>query len=44
MQTAFDAVIPQVSMTAHLSGAGIGFATAMMLRHRLMVPARRADK
>ncbi len=35
MQTLFDALVPQVSMTAHLSGAGIGFALGMILSHRL---------
>jgi rhomboid protease GluP len=35
MQTLFDAVVPQVSMTAHLSGAVIGFLVTMMLRDRL---------
>ncbi|HEX7599728.1 MAG TPA: rhomboid family intramembrane serine protease [Polyangia bacterium] len=35
MQTAFDALIPQVSMTAHLSGAAIGFAIALLWRDRL---------
>jgi rhomboid protease GluP len=33
MQTVFDALIPQISMTAHLSGAVIGFAaTAVLLQ------------
>ncbi len=31
MQTVFDSVVPQVSMTAHLSGAVIGFAAAALL-------------
>ena len=35
MQTGFDALIPQVSMTAHLSGAAIGFAIALLWRDRL---------
>jgi len=35
MQTLFDALVPQVSMTAHLSGAGIGFALGMLLSDRL---------
>jgi rhomboid protease GluP len=35
MQTVFDAMVPEVSMTAHLSGALIGFATALLLRDRL---------
>lgn len=39
MQFLFDSVIPQVSMTAHLSGAVIGFAAAIFLRDRLTVPA-----
>jgi rhomboid protease GluP len=35
MQSVFDAVVPQVSMTAHLSGVAIGFALTMFLRDRL---------
>jgi rhomboid protease GluP len=35
IQTMFDAIIPQVSMTAHLSGALIGFATAILLPSNL---------
>jgi rhomboid protease GluP len=35
MQTVFDALVPQVSMAAHLSGAGIGFALGMLLSDRL---------
>jgi rhomboid protease GluP len=35
MQTAFDALVPQVSMTAHLSGTAIGFAAVMVLPDRL---------
>ena len=35
IQTIFDSVVPQVSMTAHLSGALIGFLLALLLRHRL---------
>ena len=35
MQTVFDAIVPQVSMTAHLSGALIGFGTTLFLRDRL---------
>ncbi|HPF15226.1 MAG: rhomboid family intramembrane serine protease [Planctomycetes bacterium] len=34
-QTVLDALIPQVSMTAHLAGVGIGFAIALLLRDRL---------
>lgn len=34
MQTVFDSVIPQVSMTAHLSGALIGFLSTLALRDR----------
>jgi rhomboid protease GluP len=34
MQTAFDFVIPQVSMTAHLSGALLGFTITLLLRDR----------
>ncbi|NLS91721.1 MAG: rhomboid family intramembrane serine protease [Planctomycetaceae bacterium] len=39
MQFLFDSAIPQVSMTAHLSGAFIGFAAAIFLRDRLTAPA-----
>ena len=35
LQCAFDALVPQVSMTAHVSGALIGFTAAMVLRDRL---------
>ena len=35
MQTVFDSMVPQVSMTAHLSGALIGFIVTMILRDRL---------
>ena len=35
LQTLFDSVVPQVSMTAHLSGAFIGFAATMVLRDRI---------
>ena len=35
MQTVFDFLVPHVSMTAHLSGAIIGFSAAMFLRDRL---------
>jgi rhomboid protease GluP len=38
LQVLFDSLIPQVSMTAHLSGALIGFAAAMLLRDRLSRP------
>jgi rhomboid protease GluP len=38
MQSAFDSLVPQVSMTAHLSGAFIGFAATMILRDRLRIP------
>jgi rhomboid protease GluP len=38
MQTLFDFVVPQVSMTAHLSGAVIGFAAVLVLRDRLRPP------
>jgi len=34
MQTAFDAMIPQVSMTAHLSGAIVGFLATLPLSNR----------
>jgi membrane associated rhomboid family serine protease len=39
MQTLFDSVIPHVSMTAHLSGAAIGFAATIFLCDRLTAPA-----
>ncbi len=35
MQSLFDLVVPQVSMTAHLSGAFIGFAVTLFLPDRL---------
>ena len=35
MQYVFDSVVPHVSMTAHLSGAFIGFLATMVLRDRL---------
>jgi rhomboid protease GluP len=35
LQSFLDAVIPQVSMVAHLSGVLIGAAMAMLFRHRL---------
>ncbi len=38
MQTLFDSVVPQVSMTAHLSGTVIGFAATMLLQHRFKSP------
>ncbi len=34
-QTFFDAMIPQISMTAHLSGAVTGFLFTLLLRDRL---------
>jgi rhomboid protease GluP len=43
MQTFFDSVVPQVSMTAHLSGALIGFAAALMLRDRLVATAPQSE-
>jgi rhomboid protease GluP len=36
MQTVFDAVIPQVSMTAHLSGALFGFVLALIIPNKLI--------
>ena len=36
MQAAFDSVVPQVSMAAHLSGAVIGFMATLLLSDRLM--------
>ncbi len=41
MQTVFDSMVPQVSMTAHLSGALIGFACTLILRDRLINVAPR---
>jgi rhomboid protease GluP len=40
MQTVFDALIPQVSMTAHLSGAVLGFIGTLLLRDKLVVAAQ----
>jgi rhomboid protease GluP len=34
-QTLFDAMVPEVSMTAHLSGLAIGFAAGIILPDRL---------
>ncbi|MDB6020984.1 MAG: hypothetical protein JWQ04_841, partial [Pedosphaera sp.] len=36
-QSAFDLIIPQISMTAHLSGVVIGFAATLALRDRLRI-------
>lgn len=36
MQTVFDALIPQVSMTAHLSGVVLGFLGTLLLRDKLV--------
>jgi len=36
MQTTFDSMVPQVSMTAHLSGVLIGFFVMLAFRDRLM--------
>ncbi len=38
MQSTFDSMVPQVSMTAHLSGALIGFVATLILRDRLKLP------
>ncbi len=38
MQTVFDSVVPQVSMTAHLSGALVGFIATLAIRDRLSRP------
>ena len=35
MQSIFDSLVPQVSMTGHLSGALIGFVAALLLRDQL---------
>ena len=40
LQCLFDSVVPHVSMTAHLSGAVIGFAATMLLGDRLGPPGR----
>ena len=42
MQCIFDSVVPQVSMTAHLSGALIGFAITLMLPDQLQPTTLRA--
>ena len=39
MQTTFDSLVPQVSMTAHLSGALIGFIATLALRQPRRQPA-----
>jgi rhomboid protease GluP len=39
IQTVFDALVPQISMAAHLSGTIIGFVAAMGLRDRLKTVA-----
>ncbi len=39
MQIAFDSFVPQVSMTAHLSGAFTGFVATLILRDRLSIPS-----
>ena len=41
MQTVFDSVVPKVSMTAHLSGAVLGFGIALLLPDRLR-PAQKS--
>ncbi|HEV8541227.1 MAG TPA: rhomboid family intramembrane serine protease [Verrucomicrobiae bacterium] len=40
LQTLLDAVIPQVSMAAHLSGAAIGCATGLLLPDKLVTKKR----
>jgi len=40
MQTIFDSMVPQVSMTGHLSGTIIGFAIALVLGDRLRAAAQ----
>jgi rhomboid protease GluP len=40
MQTVFDSLIPQVSMTAHLSGVMIGFVLTLLLRDKLGAASR----
>jgi rhomboid protease GluP len=44
IQTLFDSVVPQVSMTAHLSGAMIGFVITLWLRDRLAQPSGQAPR
>jgi rhomboid protease GluP len=39
MEVLFDSVVPHVSMTAHLSGAVIGFLATLLLQDRLRAPA-----
>jgi rhomboid protease GluP len=40
MQSVFDSVVPQVSMTAHLSGALIGMVATMILPDRLRISSK----
>jgi rhomboid protease GluP len=40
MQTVFDSMVPQVSMSAHLSGALIGFVVTLLLRDKLLAETR----
>jgi rhomboid protease GluP len=40
MQAVFDCTVPEVSMTAHLSGACIGFAITLVLQDRLRQAGR----
>jgi rhomboid protease GluP len=35
METVFDSLVPQINMTAHLSGTVIGFVATMLLQDRL---------
>jgi rhomboid protease GluP len=39
MEVLFDSVVPHVSMTAHLSGAVIGFVATLLSHDRLRAPA-----
>jgi rhomboid protease GluP len=43
MQTIFDSMVPQVSMTGHLSGTVIGFAITLILGDRLRAAARQSS-
>jgi rhomboid protease GluP len=40
-QVVFDLATPQVSFTAHLGGALIGFAAVSLMRHRVSLAPRR---
>ncbi len=42
VQTIFDNMVPQISGTAHLSGAAIGFAVCLLLRDRFRTAETRS--